>query len=130
MYTKLVMDKDRRIFERLDGIVNIRYAVRSRDKVKAETLPRNIGGGGVGLCITEKLAPGTLMELEITVPDNPQKVIFGVGEVLWAKPFGVIQTEQNVNLFETGIKFVDIDPLAIGRVYSYRRQQDDDLSLE
>ncbi len=130
MYTKLAMDKDRRILQRLDGIVNIRYAVRGRDKVKAETLPRNIGGGGVGLCITEKLAPGTLMELEITVPDNPQKVIFGVGEVLWTKPFGVIQSEQNVSLFETGIKFVDIDPLSIGRVYSYRRQQDDDSSLE
>ena len=107
----------------LDGIVNVRYAVRGRDREKAESLPRNVGGGGMGICLTENLQPGTMLELEITVPDNPQKLILGVGEVLWTKPFGVIKTGQNVNLFETGIKFINIDPIAMGRVYTYHHQQ-------
>ena len=117
-------DKDRRIFQRLNGIVNVRYAVRGRDKRRAESLPRNIGGGGVGICLTENLQPGTTIELEITVPDNPRKLILGVGEVLWTKPFGAIKTDQDISLFETGIKFINIDPIAIGRVYTYHRQQE------
>ena len=116
------MVKDRRIFQRIEGIVNVRYAVRGRDKQKIETLPRNVGGGGVGICLTEKLQLGTILELEITVPDNPQKVIFGVGEVLWTKTFGVIKTDQSVSLYETGIKFIHVDPVAVGRVYTYSRQ--------
>lgn len=113
---------DRRVFQRLDGIVNVRYSVRGRDKLKSETLPRNIGGGGLSMCLTERLQQGTILELEITVPDNPQKVILGVGEVLWTKPAGTIDIGQGVNLYETGVSFVDIDPISIGRVYSYHRQ--------
>ncbi|MBL7085092.1 MAG: PilZ domain-containing protein [Candidatus Omnitrophica bacterium] len=116
------MIKDRRIFQRLDGIINVRYAVKGRDREKIETLPRNIGGGGVGICLTEKLQNGTILELEITVPDNPQKAISGAGQVQWTKPFGVIRFDKSVSLHETGIKFIDIDPLAIGRVYTYSRQ--------
>lgn len=116
------MLKDRRIFQRLDGIVNVRYAVRDRDKEKLESVPRNIGGGGVGICLTEKLQCGTVVELEITVPDNPQKTILGVGQVQWAKPFGTIKSDQDVNLYETGIKFIDINTLSVGRVYTYSRQ--------
>ncbi len=114
------MLKDRRIFDRLGDIANVRYAVKGRDKQNIETLPRNIGGGGVGICLTEKLQPGTVVKLEITVPDNPQKIIPGVGEVRWTKPFGIIR--EKVNLYETGIKFIDINPIAIGRVYAYSRQ--------
>ena len=117
------MPKDRRIFQRLKGLVSVRYGVKGRDKHKLESLPRNIGGGGVSICLTEKLQPGTLLKLEITVPDNPQKVILGSGEVLWTKPFGLIGTDQGVNLYETGIKFIDINPIAVGRVYSYYRQK-------
>ncbi len=116
------MSKDRRIFERLDGIVNVRYAVDGRDKNKIESLPRNISAGGMGVCLTEKLDPGTLLELEIMVPDNPKKTIAAKGEVLWTKPFGVIGRKQKVDLHETGVRFIDVDPIAVGRVYTYFRQ--------
>jgi len=116
------MVKDRRTFDRLNGIVNVRYAVRGRDKDKIESLPRNIGGGGLGICLAEELQAGTVLELEITVPDNPQKVILGVGEVSWTRPFGIIESRQEVSLYETGVRFVDINPISVGRVYSYFRQ--------
>lgn len=117
------MAKERRMFQRVEGIVNVRYAVRDRDKNRLESLPRNIGGGGVGICLTEKLQQGTVLELEITAPDNPEKAILGVGEVLWTKPFGTLGTGKNVSLHETGIKFIDIDPVSIGRIYTYLHQQ-------
>ncbi len=117
------MAEDRRIFQRLGGIVNVRYAVRGRDKKKIESLPRNIGGGGVGICLTEKLQNGTILELEITIPDNPQKTVEGVGEVLWTRSYGKLTTtERDVDLYEAGIKFINIDPISIGRVYAYTRQ--------
>lgn len=116
------MSRDRRIFDRLEDIANVRYAVRGRDKEKIESLPRNIGGGGVGICLTERLQQGTVLELEITIPDNPRKAILGTGEVLWTKPFGIIESGQSVGLYETGIRFIDIKPLAVGRAYSYYRQ--------
>lgn len=113
------MNRDKRIFQRIEGIANVRYAVRGRDKRKMETLPRNIGGGGLGICLTERLQPGTVIELEITVPDNPKKPILGTGEVMWTKPFGEISIDKTVDLHETGIKFIDIDPISVGRVYTY-----------
>ncbi|MFC1631321.1 PilZ domain-containing protein [Candidatus Omnitrophota bacterium] len=119
------MADNKRIFDRLEGVVNVRYGVKGRDKEKIESLPRNIGGGGLGVYLTEKLEPGTVIELEITVPDNPQKAIRGVGEVLWTKHYGTISPEQGVNLHETGIRFVDINPLAVGRVYTYHSRQAD-----
>ncbi|MBN3038493.1 MAG: PilZ domain-containing protein [Candidatus Omnitrophica bacterium] len=117
------MEKDKRIFQRVEGIVNVRYCVKGRDKRKLESLPRNIGGGGVGVCLTEKLSPGTVLELEITVPDDPKKTISGLGEVMWTKPYGSITSEENVSLHETGVRFVNIDPISVGRVYSYFRQR-------
>jgi len=45
-----------------------------------------------------------------------------MGEVLWTKVFGVIKTDQSVSLYETGIKFIHVDPVAVGRVYTYSRQ--------
>lgn len=119
----MVKVKDRRVFQRLDGIVNVRYSVRGRDKAKTESIPRNIGGGGVGLCLAEDLRPGTLLDLEITVPDNPQKAILGTGQVRWTKSYGVIRSDREVNLYETGIEFIDVDPLSVGRVYTYVRQK-------
>jgi c-di-GMP-binding flagellar brake protein YcgR len=117
------MLKDRRNFHRLEDIVNVRYSVKGRGKERIETLPRNIGGGGIGICLVEQLRQGTKLELEITVPDNPQKAILTNGEVLWTRPFGLIGTDQSVNLYETGIKFININPIAVGRVYSYYRQK-------
>ncbi|MFH1045492.1 MAG: PilZ domain-containing protein [Candidatus Omnitrophota bacterium] len=116
------MRKDKRIYQRVEGIANVRYSVKGRDKKMLESLPRNIGGGGVGVCLTEKLEPGTIVELEITVPDDPKKVIIGTGEVLWTKPFGVIkESSKRINLHETGVRFIDIDPIQVGRVYTYCR---------
>ena len=124
------MVEDRRTFQRIDGIVNVRYGVKDRDKEKIETLPRNIGGGGLGLCITEQLQRGTILDLEITVPDNPEKTILGAGEVLWSKEFGAIDLKRSINLYETGIKFVNINSIAIGRVYAYSRQIKPDKSTQ
>jgi len=114
--------KDRRIFERLRDVVNIRYSVQGRDKTKNECLPRDISGGGLGMCVPETIKAGTLLDLEITVPDNPKKTIKGSGEVLWSKPFGHFQTNENVTLHDIGVRFLNIEPLAIGRVYSYSRE--------
>ncbi|TRZ49028.1 MAG: hypothetical protein D4S01_09355 [Dehalococcoidia bacterium] len=116
------MAENRRIFQRLDGIVNVRYAVSGRDEQRIETLPRNIGGGGIGICLTERLQSGTLVELEITIPDNPQKAVLAKGEVLWTRPFGILKARQEVKLYETGIRFINIDPISIGRVYTYSHQ--------
>ncbi len=117
------MVKDRRAFQRIDGIVNVRYGVKDRDKEKIETLPRDIGGGGLGLCITEELQRGTILDLEITLPDNPEKTILGAGEVKWSKEFGAIDLKRSINLYETGIRFININSIAIGRVYAYSRQK-------
>lgn len=110
------------MYQRLKDIVNVRYAVRDRDKQKNESIPRDICGGGIGLCLPEKLRQGAILELEITCPDNPQQTIHGTGKVLWTRPFGVVEREQSVILYQTGIGFLDINPIAIGKIYTYSRQ--------
>ena len=63
-----------------------------------------------------------LFRSEITVPDNPEKAILGAGEVAWSKEFGTIDLKRSINLYETGIRFININSIAIGRVYAYSRQ--------
>lgn len=113
-------EKDRRLLHRVSDIVNIRYGVKGRDKQKIESIARNISGGGAGICLPEKLAQGTILELEITTPDNPHKAIKGEGEVLWIKPFGVLR--ENTPIYETGLRFTEVDPISLGKVYSCLEQ--------
>ena len=88
-------------------------------KIPAQELADKLTMAGLEVVSLQKTGGDFILELEITSPDNPRKAIMGVGEVLWTRPAGTIRGSKDVNVFDTGVKFVNVNPVSLGRVYSY-----------
>jgi type IV pilus assembly protein PilZ len=65
----------------------------------------NISEHGIFIETTEALQPGTMIELQFTVPES-QKKIAVLGEVAWANPLRPVQ-KDNLNP-GMGIRFVNL----------------------
>ena len=112
--------QERRMFQRIEDIVSVRYTTR-KGKLKYVTLVKDLGGGGIRLSLAERLGPGTVVDLEIAIPDDP-KPFAAVGEVVWQEEVN-ISGESVGRYYDTGIKFTEIDPVCLGRVYTYFHQK-------
>jgi len=112
--------QERRMFQRIEDIVSVRYTAR-KGKPKDATSVKNLGGGGIRLSLAEKLEPGTVVDLKITIPDDPRPFP-AVGEVVWQEEV-IISGESVGRYYDTGIKFAEIDPVCLGRVYTYFHQK-------
>jgi len=112
--------QERRMFQRIEDIVSVRYATRE-GKPKDVTSVKDLGGGGIRLSLAEKLEPGTVVDLKITIPDDP-KPFTALGEVVWQEEVN-ISGESIGRYYDTGIKFTEIDPLCLGRVFTYFHQK-------
>ena len=112
--------QERRMFQRIEDIVSVRYTTR-KGKLKDVTLVKDLGGGGIRISLAEMLKPGTVVDLEITIPDDPRSFP-AVGEVVWQEEVN-ISGESVGRYYDTGIKFTEIDPVCLGRVYTYFHQK-------
>lgn len=89
---------ERRVFKRIRDGVKVIYKVLEMKREK-EVSPIDIGGGGVRLSLKEKLAPSTVLELMLILPDEDHP-FYSVGEVIWQR------YDATRGQYETGIKFV------------------------
>jgi len=112
--------KERRMFQRIEDIVSVKYTTR-KGKLRDVTSV-NISGAGIRLSMAEKLEPGTVVDLKITIPDDPRP-FSAVGEVVWQKEVN-ISGESVGRYYDTGIKFTKIDPVCLGKVYTYFHQKE------
>lgn len=69
----------------------------------------NIGVGGVRFQAEKPLAPGTQMELSITVPDRATP-IQALAEVVWSQPVRSSTPGHSRTTTDIGVRFLTIDP--------------------
>ena len=100
--------EERRKFVRLDTRLPIAYHVTKAPASKT-SLSSDIGGGGVCLFLSEAVKVGTLLRIEVTLPEQPHPVAF-TGEVMWCEQYEVIGKTQRERSVEAGIKFIQIEP--------------------
>lgn len=106
MYTGI----DRRMFDRVDGIVAVKYSpVGSATENYATT--KNISGGGMKVSLFRKLSPGTMIDLEI-FKINSDSSARCRGEVMWITK----TTDKGRRCFEAGIKFIGLNFVYIGEL--------------
>lgn len=115
--------EERRKFIRLSIDVQINYTVLSQtDQHRSKT--KNIGEGGICLVTDGPLNSGTLLKLDIILPEDPP-AIQTVGKIVWVKPFSL--ADERRPRYEAGVEFVNIsekDRLRIGKyVFSIRAAQ-------
>lgn len=99
--------QERRNFVRLQSTLHVAFTVVDSPG-RHEALTRNVSGGGVGFFADAKLAPGTVVEVEVAFPSRPQPVRF-TGQVIWSAARGR-GDPHGPPRFETGVRFLTIAP--------------------
>ena len=100
--------EERRKFVRLDTRLPVTYQVM-RGPASKVSLSSDIGGGGVCLFLSEPLKAGTLLRIEVTLPDQPRAIAF-TGEVIWCEQYEMIGKTQRERSVEAGVRFVQVEP--------------------
>lgn len=103
---------DRRIFRRVKGELAVKYSLNGNNKTYSTTT-KNISGGGMRITLIKKLAPGTILDMEIFKYNSNISANFR-GKVAWISKAPVKIKGKKKKYFEAGIKFIDLGFLYIG----------------
>ena len=100
--------EERRKFVRLQSRLKAKCWVLGTEE-SLSSLSRNIGGGGISLFTKRRLAPGTVLGIEVYIPDRLAPVRF-TGDVIWSGELITSGAQDALNTYETGVRFLDITP--------------------
>lgn len=109
------MDQERRKFKRFDTYMTVKYEVPGKEKEipKGLSLSKDLSREGVKINTNTALKMGEMLDLEITIPDDP-KPIHTSGKVMWIHP-----SEGKNQGFDHGVRFLMMDPVDKFRVLDY-----------
>ena len=107
------MSKERRKFKRFDAFVNVQCHSRTPKEINVSALSKDLSREGIKLASDQPFHAGTLLDLEIRLPDESQPVK-STGKVMWSKSGG-----ENSDDVESGLCFVNIDPVDKFRILDY-----------
>lgn len=117
MHKKLA---EERIYERLDLPIKVDYEVCTRPKDCRKSFTKNISGGGICLSLLEKLLPETRVKINVNMGQKEAKQTYEInGQVVWTRNTETRAAESASSYYDTGIRFTEVDPVAIGKIVSY-----------
>jgi len=102
--------KERRKFKRFDAYMNVQYRSQDAKTNEGSGLSKDLSREGIKVNTNQALQSGTLVDLEIHLPDD-KRPVKSTGKVMWSKPSN--------NGFESGVCFLLIDPVDKFRVLDY-----------
>ena len=73
------------------------------------SLTKDTSGGGISFFTKSLIAPGTVVKLQIQLPDRPRPVTC-TAQVVWSGPLLREHPTQQDAGFEAGVRFLDITP--------------------
>ncbi len=94
---------DRRKDERLNVILEVKYSIGQITVASKTSKTKDISTKGICLLLDEKIEKMTPLRLEIKVPDQ-NRLIKGMGEIVWADEAIEDGKHSAKRLFNTGIK--------------------------
>jgi len=110
--------KERRMFERINAPLKIKYEVMVGLPSSKTAVSKDISGGGIKLALSENLEAGTELKLDIEIPSEKEKITSAYGKVMWSRKVE-ISGKKPTTYYETGIKFMKVNPLSIGKIFRY-----------
>lgn len=124
--------QEERLYERLNLPIKVNYEVSTRPHNPRKATSKNIGGGGICLSLSEKLVPETRLKINISLPKmmppqhpkapaNTQKPTKQEsyeleGRVAWSRTVELTTEGVPSAYYDTGIQFLESDPIIIGRI--------------
>lgn len=115
---------DRRRHKRLlnlNNVISAKYKIGLRFRKKDVLSVDDVSGGGIKLCLPEKLKIGTIVDLYIKLGTD-KETLYAKGEVVWS-----LKSEKKCH--PAGIIFTDIDPLSICKIYTYFQEHQLKINL-
>lgn len=126
---------EERLYERLNLPIKINYEISTRPHAIKKVASKNISGGGVCLSLLEKLLPDTKLKMNISIPKETSRQRSRLpsgeaesaksedyeleGRVVWARMVEVSREGALSTYYDTGIKFLETDPVIIGKIIAY-----------
>lgn len=107
------MDKERRKFKRFDAYMSVKYQGAQQTDVKGISLSRDLSREGIKMNTNTDLKEGTLLDLEINIPDDP-KPVHTSGKIVWSRP-----SEGQEQGYDQGVRFLMMDPVDKFRVLDF-----------
>ena len=107
------MEKERRKFKRFDAYMSVKYQAADTAAAKGISLSRDLSREGLKMNSNFDLKQGTLVDLEIDIPDDP-KPVHTSGKVVWSRP-----SEDRTQGYDQGVRFLMMDPVDKFRVLDY-----------
>lgn len=108
------MEKERRKFKRFDAYMNVKYQQEDHaDSTVGVCLSNDLSRDGMKLSASTNVAKGSLLDLNIDIPDDP-KPVRTTGEVVWVR-----KSKEAEEDFELGIRFLMMDPIDKFRILDY-----------
>ncbi|MBI4387568.1 MAG: PilZ domain-containing protein [Candidatus Omnitrophica bacterium] len=108
------MEKERRKFKRFDAYMSVKFGNSDEKQKKAAViaLTKDVSRDGICVNSVDSLEQGSLLNLEIDLPDDPRP-IHTSGKVVWSRG------KAEADGVDSGIQFVAIDPVDKFRVLDY-----------
>jgi c-di-GMP-binding flagellar brake protein YcgR len=107
------VEQERRKFKRFDAFMSVRFRVEDPDESNGVCLSNDLSRDGMKLTANSKFTKGSLVNLEIDIPDDP-KTVNTTGEIVWSR-----KLKGSDNDYEIGIRFLMMDPVDKFRVLDY-----------
>ncbi|MFH1479461.1 MAG: PilZ domain-containing protein [Candidatus Omnitrophota bacterium] len=103
---------DRRIFERIDAELAVRYNLKGSKK-EHYALTSNLSGGGIRMSVLKKITPGTIVDM-VVFRESSDAASRCKAEVVWVdtKPYN----KNGNKVYDVGIRFMESSFLCIGKL--------------
>ncbi|MFA5356916.1 MAG: response regulator [Candidatus Omnitrophota bacterium] len=98
--------RDRRAYTRLDVGLEVNYKISRNPAIEASGLfsSKNIAPGGIRIIVTEDIAPGAILDLELKARGSAACKINVQAGVVWSRELG-----DKPGHYEIGLEFAKID---------------------
>ena len=107
-------EKERRKFKRFDAYMSVKCnRAQESQSVSLLGLSKDVSRDGVCINSNDQLEKGTVVDLEIDLPDDSRPVRT-TGKVMWTKA-----SQNKDDGINYGVQFVSIDPIDKFRVLDY-----------
>ena len=108
-----LMEKERRKFKRFDAYMSVKFKAPETDELKGMSLSKDLSRDGLKMNSNQKVEVGTLLDLEIDIPDDP-KPVRTTGKIVWSRP-----SDGRNQGFDQGVRFMMMDPVDKFRILDY-----------
>jgi c-di-GMP-binding flagellar brake protein YcgR len=108
------ISKERRKFKRFDAYMSVKIRADHVGNFGGVSLSNDLSREGMKIATNRSVEKGTMVDLEIVIPDDP-KPVYTTGEVMWVTSNSKVEDKD----FELGVRFLMMDPVDKFRVLDY-----------